>query len=352
MALGTADAAAHSPPFTCADAVEAALRLGYRHIDTAVFYQNHGDIAEAIKRSGIPREDIWITSKIAMHGAVFRAAKAAPNRYTATLTMVDDMIKELQTSYIDLVLIHFPTVEGSGLKVKDNMEMEGDVNKSKNIRAGTWRALESLVRAGKVRNIGVSNYLVPHLREMSMYAKMMPAVNQLELHPYLPRNDVRRWCRENKVLVQAYGSIVQDVYPDLISEPVVKQIAHAHNATPAQVALAWALNKKIAVLPKSSKPARIEENAKAMLLKLAPNEVKALDALDCSKRSDCRFPTGCGKICKPGTYYWDPSPVPALIPPLPEVPHGMVDLAGAQARAQARARATGRVDGPLHRMEL
>lgn len=313
LGLGTADAAAQGPPFTCADAVEAALRLGYRHIDTAVFYQNHGDIAEGIRRAGIPREEIWITSKIAMHGPMLRA-KGDPGRDT-TLAFVNDMLTQLETSYIDLVLTHFPNVEGSGLTVRDEIEMEGDVNKAYGMRKEIWQALESLVEAGKVRNIGVSNYLVPHLEEMSMYATIRPAVNQLELHPYLPRSDVQEWCRQHKVVVQAYGAVVQDIYPDLLSEQVTKQIASAHSASPAQVALAWALQKGIVVLPKSSKPARIQENAETLALTLKHDEVAALDALDCSQHSNCRSPTRCGTFCKPGTYYWDPAQVPALTPP-------------------------------------
>merc|ERR1719240_2560103 len=122
--------------------------------------------------------------------------------------------------------------------VRDEVEMEGDVNRAHAMRKEIWLALESLVEVGKVRNIGVSNYLVPHLEEMSMYATIRPAVNQLELHPYLPRTDVREWCRQQKVVVQAYGSIMQDIYPDLLSEQLVKQIAKAHDASPAQVALA------------------------------------------------------------------------------------------------------------------
>lgn len=315
LGLGTADAEAHGPPFTCADAVEAALRLGYRHIDTAVFYENHGDIAEGIRRASLKREEIWITSKIAMHGPMLRA-KGAPGR-ASTIAFVDDMLAQLGTAYVDLVLTHFPNVEGSGLMVRDGVEMEGDVNAAYALRKEIWLALESLSFSGKVRNIGVSNYLVQHLEEMSNYATIMPAVNQLELHPYLPRTDVQDWCKRHGVVVVAYGSIVQDVYQDLLSEQVVKEIASKRGATPAQVALAWALQKGIVVLPKSSKPARIKENAGALALDLAPAEAEALDELDCSKVPKCRTPTRCGSFCTPGTYYWDPALVPALAPAKP-----------------------------------
>jgi len=142
----------------------------------------------------------------------------------------------------------------------------------------------------------------------------MPAVNQLELHPYLPRTDVHEWCKRNSVVLQAFGSIVQDIFPDLLSEPVVKEIAASRHATPAQVALAWALHKGIAVLPKSSKPSRIRENAEALLVDLTAEDVASLDTLDCATRAGCRFPTRCGKLCSPGTYYWDPSLVPSLAP--------------------------------------
>merc|ERR1719410_3049862 len=135
----------------------------------------------------------------------------------------------------------------------------------------------------------------------------MPAVNQLELHPYLPRTNVREWCKRNNVVVQAFGSMVQDIYPDLLSEPVVKEIAARRHATPAQVALAWALHKGVSVLPKSSKPTRIRENAEALLVDLTAVDVASLDALDCTSRAGCRFPTRCGKSCSLGTYYWDPS---------------------------------------------
>mmetsp|Transcript_154002 Transcript_154002/g.271954 ORF Transcript_154002/g.271954 Transcript_154002/m.271954 type:complete len:357 (-) Transcript_154002:278-1348(-) len=312
LGLGTADAQAQAPPFTCADAVEAALKIGYRHIDTAIFYENHADIKEGIKRSGIPREEIWITSKIAMHGSMLRA-QGKPGRDT-TVAFVDGMLAQLETSYMDLVLTHFPAIEGEGLKVHNDIEMEGDLERANAIRAEIWKALESLVEVGKVRNIGVSNYLVPHLEEMSLYATIMPAVNQLELHPYLPRTDVREWCGLRKIIVEAYGSVVQDIYPDLLAENDVKRIASAHNASPGQVALSWALEKKIVVIPKSSKPARIEENAKALGLTLTKEDIAALDALDCSRHSNCRFPTRCGSFCTLGTYYWDPAQVPAFPP--------------------------------------
>jgi len=313
IGLGTADAQAQGPPFTCTDAVVTALQVGYRHIDTAVFYQNHGDIAEGIKRSGVPREEIWITSKIAMHGAMLDLKGGLPGRNT-TLAFVDDMLAQLKTTYVDLVLTHFPNIQGVGLKVRDGVEMEASVHKSFASRKEIWQTLESLVRDRKIRNIGVSNYLVPHLEEMSLYATIMPAVNQLEIHPYLPRKDVRDWCEQNNVVVEAYGSLVQDIYPDLLSEPVVKEIAAARGATPAQVALAWALHKGIVILPKSSKPARIRENAEALLVDMSDEDIESLDALDCASRTDCRFPTRCGDFCSLGTYYWDPSLVPSLAP--------------------------------------
>lgn len=317
LGLGTADAKAQDPPFTCVDAVEAALRLGYRHIDTAVFYQNHGDIAEGIRRAGIAREEVWITSKIAMRGEMLRA-KGSPG-YNTTISFVNDMLSELRTSYVDLVLTHFPNVDGKGLKVHVDMEMEADMFRAFRLRREIWHALESLVKVGKIRNIGVSNYLVPHLDEMSRYATIKPAVNQLELHPYLPRNDVQDWCRQHHIVVEAYGSMVQDIYPDLLSEEVVKTIAVGHGVFPAQVALAWALSKGIVVLPKSSKPARIDENAQALALTLTPEEIAVLDALDCTKNSKCRFPTRCGSFCTLGSYYWDPAQVPALPPAEPRV---------------------------------
>jgi len=107
------------------------------------------------------------------------------------------------------------------------------VQKAFAMRKEIWQALESLVKAGKIRNIGVSNYLVNHLEEMALYATIKPAVNQLELHPYLPRIEVQRWCRRNGIVVEAYGLIVQDVYPDLLSEDTVKSIAVNHEASPA-----------------------------------------------------------------------------------------------------------------------
>eukprot|EP00929_Paragymnodinium_shiwhaense_P085967 TRINITY_DN4643_c0_g1_i3.p1 TRINITY_DN4643_c0_g1~~TRINITY_DN4643_c0_g1_i3.p1 ORF type:complete len:262 (-),score=36.61 TRINITY_DN4643_c0_g1_i3:125-910(-) len=242
-----------------------------------------------------------------MHG--YRLNGRAPGA-TTTYEFIDEMLEELNTDYIDLVLMHFPGVEGRGQPVHSKIEVESDVERSYAVRKEIWRALESEVAGGRVRNIGVSNFLVPHLEELSHFSSVLPAVNQLELHPYLPRADTVKWCKEHGVVVTAYGSLVQDVHRDLIEEPLVVEIGKRLSATPAQVALAWALEQDIVVVPKSSKAHRMVENAKALDIKLSKTDMGRLNALDCSTNTKCRYPTRCGEGCTRGAYYWDPARVP------------------------------------------
>jgi diketogulonate reductase-like aldo/keto reductase len=208
-------------------AVEAALRLGYRHVDTARAYGNEGDVADGIAASGVPRDEVFVTTKLwnADHG------------YDETLRACDGSLRRLGMARVDLYLVHWP-VQG--------------------LRHDTWRAMERIRADGKARAIGVSNYTVRHLEELLARAKEPPAVNQVELHPFLPQPALVQFCGANGIVVEAYAPLVKGRKMD---DPVLRRVAAKHRATPARVLVRWALEQGLVALPKSVRPERIRENA-------------------------------------------------------------------------------------------
>jgi len=231
-------------------AVRAALDLGYRHVDTAAIYGNERDVGKAIKDSGVPREEVFVTTKLWNddHGDPMGACEASLGR--------------LGLDYVDLYLIHFPVPR----------------------RRASWAALGELQRAGKCRSIGVSNYTVDHLEEQ----ELRPAVNQVELHPFLQQPDLRARCAERGVVVQAYSPLV---HGERMDHPALVRVARALGRTPAQVLLRWGLQHGLVVLPKSVRRERIAENAQLFDFTIPPAEMAALDALDEGLRT-CWDPTG------------------------------------------------------------
>jgi 2,5-diketo-D-gluconate reductase A len=244
----------------CVSAVTEALRQGYRHIDTAAVYRNEADVAEGIKLSGVPRADIFITSKLRPHDQ-------GEGAYEACL----QSLRNLGTDYLDLYLIHWPGVTGKKL---DDPEI-------KDIRKQSWLALQRLYTEGKCRAIGVSNYMPLHLDELcaAPWCEVKPMVNQFELHPLLKQQKAVNACARHGIVVEAYSSLARGS-PRLLESPVVLRIAEAHKASPAQVALAWALAKGFVVLPKSTHAERIASNLAAATLALTTDDVTALDALE------------------------------------------------------------------------
>lgn len=227
-------------------AVAEALRIGYRHVDTARIYGNEQDVGAAVRKSGVPREQLYLTTKLWNddHG------------YDAALRACDASLKRLGVEYLDLYLLHWP-VRGK--------------------RLDSWRALEKLQADGKVRSIGVSNFMVHHLEELLGSAKVAPAVNQIEVSPFLQQREVRAFCAKHEIVVEAYSPLTRG---ERLNYPVVTAIADELSRTPAQVLLRWGLQRDLVVLPKSVHAARIAENAQLFDFELGPNELRSLDALE------------------------------------------------------------------------
>jgi diketogulonate reductase-like aldo/keto reductase len=231
---------------TTRDAVRAALRLGYGHIDTARIYGNEADVGEGVRSSGLPRADVFVTTKLwnEDHG------------YDAALRAFDASLARLGLDYVDLYLIHWP-VEGK--------------------RLDSWRALEKLFAEKRARAIGISNYLAPHMEELLAHAKVPPAVNQIEVHPFLQQRDARAFCHKHGIVVEAYSPLT---HGERIDDPVITEVARRAKRTNAQVLLRWGIQHGMVVLPKSVNEARIVENAKVFDFTLDADAMEQLDALE------------------------------------------------------------------------
>ena len=230
--------------------MEDALEAGYRHIDTAAAYRNESGVGAALKASGIAREELFITTKL-RNGEQGTAAAA-----------FDNSRRELGLDVVDLYLIHWP-VPSQGLFVD------------------AWKVLEKIHADGGARAIGVSNFLPDHLDTLLASADVVPAVNQIELHPTFQQRELAAKSRSHGIAVEAYSPLGQGA--DLESETVTG-LAEKHGATPAQIVLAWHLATGNIVIPKSVRPERIRENLAAASLQLTPDEVAAISALDAGAR--------------------------------------------------------------------
>jgi 2,5-diketo-D-gluconate reductase A len=232
--------------------VEQALELGYRHVDTAAAYVNEQGVGAAVRASGLPRDEIFVTSKL----------RNGDQGYDSTLRAFDDTLERLGLDALDLYLIHWP-------------------NPAAGLWQDSWRALEKLRDEGRVRAVGVSNFLVEHLDELRGFADQMPAVNQIELHPTFQQADVVAACREHGIAVEAYSPLGQGA--DLEDDRVTS-IARELDVTPAQVVLRWHVEKGHVVIPKSVSPARMRANAALETVALTPEHVAAIDALEAGNR--------------------------------------------------------------------
>lgn len=237
------------------DAVRAALDVGYRHVDTAKIYGNEREVGRAVRESGVPREEIFVTTKLwnADHGHA-RAKKAC-----------EASLGALGLDYVDLYLIHFPMPE----------------------RTESWRALVELQREGKCRSIGVSNFTVRHLEGLLAASDVVPAVNQVEMHPFLHQRALLELCAARRIQVEAYSPLVRG---ERMDHPVVQRVAGAVGKTAAQVLLRWGLQRGMVVIPKSVRRERIAENAGALDFTLDGAAMAELDALDEGLRT-CWDPT-------------------------------------------------------------
>ncbi|TSE16801.1 aldo/keto reductase [Arthrobacter sp. KBS0703] len=236
------------PDDDTAAAVSAALAAGYRSIDTAAIYGNEAGTGRALAESGIAREELFVTSKVWV----------ADLGYDATLAAYESSLEKLGLDYLDLYLIHWPAPATDGY-------------------LESWRALEKLLRDGRVRAIGVSNFLPEHLEKLIGLGGTVPAVNQVELHPALQQRDVAASNAAHGVATEAWSPLAQGA---VLGEPAVTAIAAEHGVSPAQVILRWHLQQGRIIIPKSVTPARIRENLDLFGFELADTELAAIDALE------------------------------------------------------------------------
>ena len=232
------------------ESVKKALEAGYRHIDTAAIYGNEEGVGQAIRESGIPREELFITSKV----------WNTEQGFEKTLQAYEDSLERLGTEYLDLYLIHWPGTD----KYID-----------------TWKALEKLYTDSRVRAIGVSNFHVHHLENLMKHTELKPVINQIELHPRLSQLEIREYCKKHDIKVEAWGPLGQG---NLIDEPTINHIADKHGKTAAQVMIRWHLQNDIVVIPKSVTPSRIVENTQVFDFELSLDEMNQIDSLNLGER--------------------------------------------------------------------
>lgn len=234
---------------TCTEAVKKALALGYAHIDTAEIYGNQKEIGMAI--SGVNRNKLFITSKVWRDNL----------GYDDALESAERTLKELGISYLDLLLIHWPN---KSIPVKETM-----------------KALAELVEEGNVMSIGVSNFTIRHLKEALQVSQVPISVNQVEFHPYLYQRELLEFCRKNGIVLTAYSPLGQG---HVLRDKTVHEIAVKNKTTPAQVCIAWAMQKGATAIPKSSSEAHLKENLDAIEVKLPDDEIRKLDSFHVTKR--------------------------------------------------------------------
>ncbi|MBI2663605.1 aldo/keto reductase [Candidatus Woesearchaeota archaeon] len=240
---------------TAENAVLCALQSGYRHIDTASFYGNEEEIGEAIKKSGIPREEIFVTTKI------------WNNQHNNPEIAFNNSLENLGLDYVDLYLIHWPVPQ----------------------RLTTWKILERLYEEGRCKAIGVSNFTINHLNELLKNSSIIPAVNQVEFSPYLYQQELLDFCKKNNIQLVAYSPLTRG---DKLDNNNLVAIAEKYNKSSAQILIRWALQHNIVAIPKSSNKNRIEENAEVFNFDISKEDMKLLDQFN-----------------EDGRYCWDPSEV-------------------------------------------
>ena len=251
-----------TPPDETRAAVSAALEAGYRHVDTAAAYGNERQVGEAVHSSGLDRSEIFLETKIWI----------SDYGYDKTLHGFTKSARKLGVDQIDLLILH------QALPSEFDATLEA------------YRALETLLAEGKVRAIGVSNVMVEHLTPLLERTTVVPAVNQIEVHPYFQQRDVQALGAENDILTQAWSPIGgitfyrDGQHSSTLEDPVIGDIAKAYDKTPAQVMLRWHLQRGRSVIPKSTNPARIAENIDVFDFELSTEELAAIDALDTGQR--------------------------------------------------------------------
>ncbi|WP_100372189.1 aldo/keto reductase [Bacillus sp. FJAT-45037] len=233
-----------------ADSVRVAINNGYRSIDTAAIYKNEEGVGKGIKQSDVPRDQLFITSKV----------WNADQGYETTLQAFEASLERLELEYLDLYLIHWP-VAGKFVE--------------------TWKALEKLYKDGKVRAIGVSNFHIHHLEELLKEAEIKPMVNQVEYHPHLTQVELREYCEKAGIQLEAWSPLKQG---ELLEDETIKDIADTYRKSPAQIILRWDLQTNVVTIPKSIKEHRIIANADIFDFELSTEEMDRINALNKDER--------------------------------------------------------------------
>ena len=234
------------------EAVAYALKVGYRHIDTAKLYGNEESVGRAVRSSGVPREQVFVTTKLwnSDHG------------YDSAIRACEQSLRRLGLGYIDLYLIHWPVPE---------------------FRSESWKALMELKSRGVCRSIGVSNYTVRHLQEVLDGSGEVPDVNQVEFNPFLYQEELLRFCNEKEIALEAYSPLTRGYK---LRDPRVAEIARRYSKSPAQVMIRWSLQHDLVVIPKSARPERIRENSEVFDFEITAEDMLALDGLSESLHTD------------------------------------------------------------------
>jgi len=241
------------PESETAEAVVTALEAGYRHIDTAAFYENERGVGEGVRRSGIDRSDVFVTSKVWW----------TENGYDSTLRSFDASLERLGFDTIDLFLIHWPAP-------RSDRYVE------------TWRALERVREEGRARSIGVANFHIHHLDRLARETDTVPAVNQVELHPWLPQSQVRAYDEAHGIVTEAWSPLARG---RVLGDPVLDALAAKHGVTPAQVVIRWQLQLGNVVIPKSTSPERIRSNIDVFGFELDAEDLAAIATLESGERT-------------------------------------------------------------------
>ncbi|MDB5166340.1 MAG: Aldo/keto reductase [Candidatus Saccharibacteria bacterium] len=228
------------------EAVRLAFINGYRHFDTAQAYGNEAMFGHTWRESGIARKDFFVTTKIAVNNFGYHRTKRS----------FMQSLEDLETDYVDLLLLHFPVPI---------------------LRKRSWKALQSIAEHGQARAIGVSNFTVRHLEELAKYARIVPAVNQVELHVFLQQPELLSYCALKGIVVEAYSPLA---HARDMNNPVIREIAERHGRSYAQIMLRWCIQKGLIVLPKSINPERIKENFNVFDFELDADDMRRLEALD------------------------------------------------------------------------
>lgn len=241
------------PPDEVAEVVRYALECGYRSIDTAAGYQNEEGVGEGIASSGLPREEIFVTTKLtnSEHG------------YDAALRAFEVSREKLGLSHVDLYLIHWPQPE-------------------KNLYLETWRAFEKLKADGLARSIGVSNFLIPHLQRLLDESDVVPVINQIEVHPGLQQRELREFCWDHDIVPEAYSPLARG---EVLQDRLITELAEKYGKTPAQVVLRWHIQEGHVVIPKSTTPSRIKENFEIFDFELSEEDMTRFESLDSGQRT-------------------------------------------------------------------